>query len=364
MHRHHGPLWLVVVSTVLCLPLLVGLFAPDPDLIAQEETRRPAMAPEWPRSVAAFLSWPAAADAWLRDHFGLRRALIHAHSLIAYRWLGSGTQSAVIGLDGWMFLRAQDTLSQSAGLVLREDQVVATADTIARLHTSLAARGIRFTVAIPPNTSTIYPDHLPIWARNDGRRTEYDAFLKALHARRVPIVDLRPPLREARATDDVYYHHDTHWRPRGALIAFNTMAVATGHADWRFDPETVLAAPVERVGGDLANMLGMPNDVTESNQYLALPEGRQETLADPPFRTFRATLTATDAPPRLMIIGDSFTADYFIPMVLARTDPVIWTASILCAFDAKWIDKFRPAEVWWMPTERQMLCSHTAGNRQ
>jgi alginate O-acetyltransferase complex protein AlgJ len=358
MNRHHGPLWLALAGIVLCLPLSLGVFAPDPDLIAQEESRRPAVAPGWPRSVTGFFAWPAAEDAWLRDHFGLRRAMIHTHSLIADRWLGGGTKYAVFGLDGWLFFRGQDMLSQSAGLILREDQATETADFLARLHASLAARGIRFIVGVPPNTSTIYPDHVPKWARNDGRRTEYDVFLEALRARGVPAVDLRPPLRAARSTHDVYYHHDTHWNSRGALIGFNTMAAAAGHADWQFDPDTVLTPPVQKAGGDLAGMLGIATDVAETTQFLTLPPGREETLEDPPLRTLRATLTGTDAPPRLLIIGDSFTLNYFIPMVLARTDPVVWTTTLLCAFDAQWIDKFRPQEVWWMPTERQMLCSH------
>jgi alginate O-acetyltransferase complex protein AlgJ len=358
MNRHHGLLWLGLVAMALCLPLSLGVFAPDPDLIAQEESRRPAVAPGWPKSIAAFFAWPAAEDAWLRDHFGLRRAMIHAHSVIADRWLGGGTKYAVFGLDGWLFFRGQDMLSQSAGLLLREDQAVETADFLARLHASLAARGIRFIVGVPPNTSTIYPDHVPKWARNEGRRTEYDAFLEALRARGVPAVDLRPPLREARRTHDLYYHHDTHWNSRGAVIAFNTMAAAAGHADWQFDPDTVLAPPVQMPGGDLARMLGIATDVAETTQFLTLSSGREETLEGPPLLTFSATLKATGTPPRLLIIGDSFTRDFFVPLAVARTDPVIWTTTLLCAFDPRWLDKFQWEEVWWMPTERQMFCSH------
>src|ERR1700733_2736829 len=195
MIRRPGPLWLLLVGIMLWLPLTIGLLAPDPDLIAQEESRRTAPAPRLPRSLADWRAWPGTADAWLRDHFGLRRAMIRAHSQIVDRWLGGGTRLAVTGLDGWLFFRGQEMLTQSAGLVLREDQVVETADTIARLHASLTAHGIRFIVAIPPNSATIYPDHVPQWARNNGRRTEYDALLTALHARGVPAVDLRPPLR-------------------------------------------------------------------------------------------------------------------------------------------------------------------------
>lgn len=353
MNRH---LWLTFVAAVLCLPLIIGMVAPDPDLIAQEESRRTAAAPGLPHSFNDWRAWPGATDAWLRDHFGLRRAMIRVHSQIADRWLGGGTQQAVAGLDGWLFFRGQDALTQSAGLVLREDQVVDTADTIARLHASLTARGIRFIVAIPPNSATIYLEHVPKWARNSGRRTEYDALLEALRERAVSAVDLRPPLRAAHANHVVYYQHDTHWNSRGAVIAFNTVASAAGHADWQFDPDAILGPAVEYVGGDLANLLGIPN-VTDQTQYFTLPLGQEDVLAEAPLRTYRAELTETKADPQLLIIGDSFTDHFFNPLLLARIPSYIWTTNFLCTFDPQWIDKFHPKEVWWMPTERQSLCA-------
>ena len=34
-----------------------------------------------------------------------------------------------------------------------------------------------------------------------------------------------------------------------------------------------------------------------------------------------------------------------------------WTHHQFCAFDWKWIDQFHPDEVWWMPTERYIVCT-------
>ena len=38
------------------------------------------------------------------------------------------------------------------------------------MNEALAARGIRFLVAIPPNAASIYQDDLPHWAQNSGSR--------------------------------------------------------------------------------------------------------------------------------------------------------------------------------------------------
>ena len=43
-------------------------------------------------------------------------------------------------------------------------------------------------------------------------------------------------------------------------------------------------------------------------------------------------------------------------MVLAHARRFAWTHHQFCAFDWKWIDQFHPDEVWWMPTERYIVC--------
>ena len=53
------------------------------------------------------------------------------------------------------------------------------------MNAALAARGIRFLVASPPNGATIYQDDLPDWAQSRGRRTEYDLLLDGLAAKGV-----------------------------------------------------------------------------------------------------------------------------------------------------------------------------------
>jgi hypothetical protein len=57
-----------------------------------------------------------------------------------------------------------------------------------------------------------------------------------------------------------------------------------------------------------------------------------------------------------MIFGDSFTEDYFARMVLQRAGRVVWLEYRKCGFDWKAIDRFHPDEVWWMPTERFLIC--------
>ena len=74
-------------------------------------------------------------------------------------------------------------MRQSAGLVLRDRRVSDTADLLAKISHALAAREIRFLVAIPPNAPSIFQDDLPHWAQDLGRPTEYDLILADLAER-------------------------------------------------------------------------------------------------------------------------------------------------------------------------------------
>jgi alginate O-acetyltransferase complex protein AlgJ len=340
---------------LLATPLVVGVIRPDSPTAILKEGRRLAAAPKAPATSDDWLQLPGRIDAFLRDHFGLRQALIRAHKDLTKPLLGLGDDSVLIGRDGRMFYLAEETVRQSAGLVFRDRRAADATDLLASMNQALAARGIRFLVAPPPNDATIYQDDLPRWAQNPGKPTEYDLMMANLAANGVRAVDLRPPVKEARADGAVFYMHDTHWTARGALAGFNAIVEADSHPDWRIEPSSALGPLTIRKGGDLARMFGVADSVTESVEDLNLPAGKKE-----PFSSDEASdyVETSDKPgPTIMILGDSFTFGYFAPMLLQHVGRVIWMNHRLCRFDWKAIDKFHPDEVWWMPNERFLVCA-------
>jgi alginate O-acetyltransferase complex protein AlgJ len=345
----------VLAFLLLATPLVVGVIRPDSPSAILKEGRRLAAAPNAPASSDDWLALPGRIDAFLRDHFGLRQALIRAHKDLTKPLLGLGDDSVLIGRDGRMFYLAEETVRQSAGLVFRDRRAADATDLLASMNQALAARGIRFLVAPPPNDATIYQDDLPRWAQNPGKPTEYDLMMANLAANGVRAVDLRPPVKEARADGAVFYMHDTHWTARGALAGFNAVVEADSHPDWRIEPSSALGPLTIRKGGDLARMFGVADSVTESVEDLNLPAGKKE-----PFSSDEASdyVETSDKPgPTIMILGDSFTFGYFAPMLLQHVGRVIWMNHRLCRFDWKAIDKFHPDEVWWMPNERFLVCA-------
>jgi hypothetical protein len=149
--------------------------------------------------------------------------------------------------------------------------------------------------------------------------------------------------------------HDTHWTARSAVLAFNAVAEADGHPDWRLDPQSSIGPPAERKGGDVARIIGVEDEVSEAVQELALPPGgKSQDLSPGPMPDW--VLSSGRPGPTIMVIGDSFTASYFPPMLAQHVGRAIWLNHRECGFDWNWIDKLHPDEVWWMPTERFLIC--------
>jgi alginate O-acetyltransferase complex protein AlgJ len=183
--------------------------------------------------------------------------------------------------------------------------------------------------------------------------------LADLTARGIKAVDLRPVVWAARNKGPTYSYYDTHWTPRGAIAGFNAIAEADGHPDWRVEVDGALK-PWIRPGGDLTGMIGVSDDVSEPFETLnlppaAFPPGSRVDLTGGPFPTY---VTTSDRPGEtIMIIGDSFTMFYLAPMLVKHVGRVIWQHHKRCGFDWSVIDRFQLDEVWWVPTERYLLCT-------
>ena len=281
--------------------------------------------------------------------------MIRAHRDLTKPMLGFGGANVLIGRDGRMFYLGDEMVRQSAGLVLRDERVSETVDFVTEMAAALGRRQTKFLAAIPPNASTIYQEDLPEWAQKGGRRTEYDLFLRGLAERGVETVDLRPPVAAVRSAGEAYYRRDSHWTWRAALAAFDAIVEADGHPDWRLHPSVALGPPVPHEDPDLVRVSGVDDGRTDSEPTLNLPpRGRVETLSGGPAPDI--ALVSGAPGPTMMVIGNSFTEGYFPPMLAPRTGTVVWLYYRQCGFDWKWIERFRPDEVWWMPTERALLC--------
>ena len=237
--------------------------------------------PTFPEDFAAWRNLPKQTDAYLQDHFGLRRTLPsglwlhHEPRSVENRQAAGSDRLAMGGCS----LRGDQMIQQSAGLIRRDEQLAGPPTCWGRCTPCLplAASGCLSRHRPIPRLST--RTSFPLWARNWGQRTEYDVLLDDLAARGVPAVDLRPALIAARAQGKVYRMHDTHWtraRCGGRLQCDRTKPILTRTGN--STQPAVLGAPETIVGGDLARLLGMADELKETVRLLALPPGKREAL--------------------------------------------------------------------------------------
>ncbi len=352
MLPRHNRWWIVLVMLVLVLPAAAWMLPISRHSVVADEFREPAPPPGWPDR-RDWNAWPHRVDAYLQDRFGLRHWLVLAQALIRYE-LRSGNDNVLIGGGRRLFYLHDSTLAQSAGRLIRPQWLDTTVGMLADMKAALTATGTRLLVAAPPNADTIEQADLPDWARTDGRQTEYDRLLTLLAARGIEAVDLRPPLAAAARAGKAYYRHDTHWTPYGAVAGFDAVVDVDGHPEWRVPLAAVRPGGLRR-GGDLARMLGLGTWLTETGDGLSLPGGFVVTqLRGGDFPTYVAT---ADRPGlTVMIIGDSFTEQFFRVPLMQHVRRLVWTHHQLCGFDWSLVAQYHPDEVWFMPTERFMPC--------
>jgi alginate O-acetyltransferase complex protein AlgJ len=357
MIRRHRR-WLLLPTVLLMALPMLAMLAPLGELSrTQQEDRVLASPPALFGEGVRLTTFPRRMDAFLQDHFGFRRILVLANGLIRDR-LGNGDDQVFVGQRNHLYLREAATLQQSSGALGkgRWSWLLRTADMLADMQAALRGDGATLLVASPPNSSTLEQADLPPWARIQTRPTEYDHFLALLKQRDIRTVDLRPVLAAAARGPKIYYRHDTHWTPYGALAAFNAIADASGHPNWQVPLSDVTATSEPRVGGDLARLLGIADMVSESGQKVSgLPRGAdRQILQGGAFQAFAETMPHPG--PTIMVVGDSFTDSYFLDPLRVHAGRIVWAHAALCAFNWEWVRRYHPSEVWYMPVERLIPC--------
>src|ERR1700722_7832754 len=100
MLLRHRRIFALLAFCMLAAPLVVGLVAPDSPASVFREGRSLAPAPRLPTTGASWLALPAAVDAYLKDHFGLRQKLITAHRELTKPLFTDGNGMGGTGASG------------------------------------------------------------------------------------------------------------------------------------------------------------------------------------------------------------------------------------------------------------------------
>ena len=212
-------------------------------------------------------------EAWLCDHFALRAQAVRANAQLNYALLRTSVNpDVIVGRDGWFYYAesAPDFTGEGA---LTDDELAEIVENLSAMAEVLADQGARLYIAVIPNKNTLYPDYMP--ARYPRRQDGGNIVRLRAACADLPMtwIDLLTPLSKAAQSETpVYYHTDTHWNGLGAALSANVLLRAMGREgfDYAQDGEALYAE------GDLARLMGLPGDLTETAPVVAadcpLPE--------------------------------------------------------------------------------------------
>jgi hypothetical protein len=358
---------LIAIVAVL-LPVMATLDPLRGAAIRWEQRR----AATWPP--AALLASPAKFGAAFgqafADRFGMRSALIVGQHWALVDIFGvSPVANVMIGRDGWLFWLGEDARSldrhyrgtRTVPDIEAENYVAE----VKRRHEYLRSRGIAYLATIVPEKFTIYPEYLPSWVAPGRDPTLLARTMDRLaEDGSVPFVDLRPPLREAKGREPLYYLTDTHWNLAGAGVAY----VAIMHAVQTLLPGRLasIAPPVrppytpgrDVYWGDLSKAMGIPFRFTEPD-YLPLAavtrNPRRAGLLARPIAA-KGPITIYEQPkadlPRLVMNRDSM-AIALIPMLSENFHRSVYVSS--WALERETIEREHPDIVIDEVVERGMI---------
>ncbi|MFA7158855.1 MAG: hypothetical protein WC299_06080, partial [Kiritimatiellia bacterium] len=233
----------------------------------------------------------------------------------------------VAGNDTWLFFNPElETAS------LPPEEVLAITNQIVHFHQALAQIGIEVIYAPIPTKWAVYPEKISdvVKTENISEVTRMDAnrqkLLELLRAQGVTVVDLMPAFIEHKTTDPVFFKHDTHWSPAGAMIAARVIADVIKRRPWYRNPSSpghgpLLYTPAGNPGwktlfwpGDLRNYLtyGENKAIADKIPVLRnfLTYGGNKAIADKiPVEEIRAKhIEGSDSISRdspVLIFGDS-----------------------------------------------------------
>lgn len=159
-----------------------------------------------------------------------------------------GASGVVLGRDGWLFTNQEYLVPND--LEHNLDKQLAQ---ISKVQAQLAQQGKRLILLPIPMKLDTYATHA-IYAPTAQITGLYERFREDLRERSIETVDLRDAYLSASTQEQLFLRNDTHWSPKGADLAAQTLALQ--FPELQADTHYVTHAVSEKeVKGDLLNYL-------------------------------------------------------------------------------------------------------------
>jgi hypothetical protein len=316
---------LVALLFLVILPSSIGLILGSEKRLPNTENRNLAVVP----GLSVITEFTKDFDSFVNDNFGLRKLFIKMNNLVEVNGFKiSPISDVIIGQNNWLYYK--DGVKDSNGTTrFTQDQLQILMKNIQNQNDWLAERGIYYLIVVAPNKETIYPEGIPDIYAKGQKQSRTDQLLEYLQSQnsKVPILDLRKPILDAKSTYPYlsYWQTDTHWNEFGAFIGYCNIIrqLSTVFPNLRPISKsdfTVTQLPIQRPG-DLSNMLSMQDEFVDTQSA--------KVILNPNLNLGSSKLTSA------VIFGDSF-YDAVDPYLSNNISEII-KAPTSHNFDYNWI---------------------------
>ncbi len=345
----------------LTIPLLLMMLGVESRFLELEK-RSPASLPSNAVSRLADSLFYTEVAAAFRDRVPLRVPALGLDAWIDLEIFGdSPNPEVLIGSDGWLFDR--QSVIGVCEKPIQPRRVVANFVEISRV---LRASGRRFVVVVAPNKEAIYPERLgaagPLAHCAQEWRQEIRALLSS--ADLPDYIDLWGAMEglKARANEDIYWPHDTHWTSESAIEVSRLIVEQLRPGLW--DDGVVRSRP-HSSPGDLASKIGLPTSI-ERTLYEVERDVRVKIVARKKGRLRRLSTVGKNQrrfKPNVLSIYDSFGLRYLgmLPQFLRRSTWVSWRGLPNGKLTSI-IDEFVRANVVVLESVERSLASRFSGS--
>lgn len=344
----------IIFAMMLAAPALWGVLGiySGP---GESEKRRAAVWPDPPQRLEEVPRFTRLIDRYANDHFGLRNMLVRVSTSFNKALGRSDFSTVIIGKGDWLFFAGNNAVEIARGRsTFLPVELERLAGSYAKLNQKLEAAGINFAVVIVPGKASMYPEHLPWWAREpEGVSRNTDLLQAQLENLGVRFLDLTGMLLQLKANSAALYQRgDSHWHDKTAYLVYTWICELLGVpalGEHRF-----VITPATKMG-DLQKILNLPESQAMEEWTLKKPRaGKTVVLEDEPRRWARTRINTNARAPEAMtvlLLRDSF-GNKVYPLLEATFQKTITTHYRAGKFPWALVNEHQPDWVIYMSVER------------
>ncbi len=269
LKEHHSRIDIIFLTVFFILLFVPMSYISDAEK-SEQENRTLAEKPNFSQIYDKNGNYGKLYEQWFNDRFFGRDELIELHDEIMGVLTRNGNKKVLIGENGWLFYKGDNSLRNYQNLDLfTENDLEKIAEYLADIDSWAEKNNKQFYFLIGPDKNKIYGENIHILKQingnNKSRAYQLIRYLKS-HTK-VKVIYPYDELHQAKKRGLLYWKNDTHWNDMGGFVAyqalFNVMVKD-------FDVDMVRYTSVvknKKERGDLSDMFSAIKDDTVT-EYL------------------------------------------------------------------------------------------------